>query len=123
MSGPVVIINPGTGPVWGSPGDVTRRHADRSMRALVRDVAGDAVTFTRSGDVDDGGRYPYTMHFGRRRRALTVDMPGVRTERVRYTKAAGQNAWDFPRLYVDGSSWLWRFAVNIIRDHIGLEDL
>ena len=45
-----------------------------------------------------------------------VEMPGLPLEQVRYMGHEGQNARDYPRLYVDGASWLWEFAVNIVSD-------
>jgi hypothetical protein len=32
---------------------------------------------------------------------------------VRYLGIPGQNIWDFPRLFVDGSSWVWKFAIAV----------
>lgn len=113
-----VIINPGTGPVWGA-GTVRQRHADRNMRALCRDAGcGTDCRVVRDGEVDRDGRYPYKIV--RRRRFVSVDMPGLKLERVRILEEDGQNAWDFPRLYIDGSSWLWCFALGFVRMGLGL---
>ncbi len=118
-----VVINPGTGSVHSGSGSVLRRNADRNMRALCRDAGcGNDCQVIRYGDVDDDGRYPYKIiRVVRRRRAagvrkysVLVGMPGVRLERVRILENDGQNAWDFPRLYIDGNSWLWHFAVNSV---------
>lgn len=40
-------------------------------------------------------------------------MPGWPLGQVRWQPDA--DAWQFPRLYVDGGSWLWGFAVGIAR--------
>lgn len=45
-----------------------------------------------------------------------VDMPGLALEEVAFTGAEGQSIWDFPRLYVDGSSWIWKYALNVLED-------
>jgi hypothetical protein len=45
-----------------------------------------------------------------------VEMPGMPLAEVRVLKAAGQNVWDFPRLYIDGSSWLWLHGLNVLAD-------
>ncbi len=47
-------------------------------------------------------------------------MPGIPLSEVRYVK--GLNAWLFPRLYVDGSSWLWEFAINMARGDLADPD-
>jgi len=41
-------------------------------------------------------------------------MPGLPLDLVRYTGENGQNIWNFPRLYLDDSSWVWKFAANIL---------
>ena len=42
-------------------------------------------------------------------------MPGLPLEQVRYLGLDGQNAYDYQRLDIDHSSWLWKFAVNVSR--------
>jgi hypothetical protein len=53
---------------------------------------------------------------------VPVDMPGLPLHQVALRE--GDNAWLFPRLYVDGNSWLWPYALNNARrellDHDGL---
>lgn len=106
-----VIINPGSGPV----SEGTRREADKNIRAFLRDVGfkrGEVTaTFRRRGN---DGRYWYTLR--RRGKRTQVDIPGWPLERVKFLE--GCNPWVFPRLYVDGSSWLWPFAVNCARDSL-----
>jgi hypothetical protein len=41
---------------------------------------------------------------------------------LRFTGAADQNIWDFPRLYVNGSSWVWIYAVGSVADALHGED-
>lgn len=107
----MILINPGTGPVQGA----TLDHAYDNMRALLADAGMPAAKFRRDPDEDvDGGRFPFLVTIGDDE--VSVDMPGIPLERVRYTGADDQNIWDFPRLYVDGSSWVWMFAVNRLRD-------
>lgn len=110
-----VISNPGSGPVGGKR---SQRNADRNMRKLTEDAGAVGATFERDGAVDDTGRYPYVIKLGRRK--VAVDMPGLPLDRVRFMNEPGQNAWHFPRLYVDGSSWLWEFARGFVRRGLGL---
>ena len=117
-----VIINPGSGPVDGA----LCRDAWKNVRQLRRDLAGVAaryedeqpiasgVTIVRKPQIDERGRYGFTLILGKRR--CEVEMPGIPIERVRYLGTPDQNAWHFPRLYVDGSSWLWMFAVTSVRE-------
>jgi hypothetical protein len=34
-------------------------------------------------------------------------------EKVRYLDSENQDIFNFPRLYVDGSSWVWKYALNV----------
>jgi len=116
-----VIINPGSGPV----DNATCRVATANMRAFRRDV-GYAVgtsqrfhlTFGRFGAIVHG-RYGFRLNHSKRH--VFIEMPGIALDRVRYVHAKGQDAWDFPRLYVNGSSWLWEFAVPQAVEALGFK--
>lgn len=114
-----VFINPGSGPVDGA----TLDHAYANMTQLLKDAGLKTAAFARNPDPDseeDDGRFAFlvTIPGAERFGPLTVDMPGIPLDEVRYTQAPGQNIWHFPRLYVDGSSWVWMFAVSRLRDWI-----
>jgi hypothetical protein len=109
-----IILNPGSGPVSGEP---TAANAAANMQIFVADATsehGYPVTFAKTPTGDDGeGRWTFTvtsadgtMH--------EVDMPGLPLAQVRYMREPGQNIWDFPRLYVDGSSWVWVYALACV---------
>ncbi|MGW7359442.1 hypothetical protein ACWGI0_23120 [Streptomyces sp. NPDC054802] len=106
-----VILNPGSGPV----GEANEVHAVASMAAFADDLTAtgqpvDAFTRTPAGDMGDG-RYAFTLQM-RDGRTLEVQMPGLPTAQVRWLDQPEQNIWDFPRLYVDGSSWVWKYALS-----------
>lgn len=98
-----MLINPGTGPVAGA----TREQAERNMVAFVADL-GLSVTYWRSRRGHGDGRWLFVVVLGKRR--VDVEMPGAPLEVVRDGPVRFQ-----PRLYVDGSSWLWPYALNIAR--------
>jgi hypothetical protein len=107
-----VFANPGAGPIaHGTLG----QDAEINMAALIADVGLDGTTYRATGE-QDGGRYSYVVSYAGRE--AEVDMPGTTLEEVRYMKLADQNIWDFPRLYVDGNSWIWFYAVNVLRDDL-----
>ncbi len=114
----MVVINPGTGPVEGS----TLDNAYTNMAALVRDAGWPGAKCRRDPTRDvEGGRWPFLITCPPnkdepREWELLVDMPGIPLDEVRYTGEPGQNIWHFPRLYVDGSSCVWKFAVNQVRE-------
>lgn len=104
-----ITINPGSGPIEGA----TLEQAKANMDAFAVDLrnAGLYVTgLTRREHTDDAGRFGYTLTMGDGRK-LEILMPGLPLDQVRYIDADGQDIWDFPRLYVDGDSWVWMFAV------------
>ena len=106
-----MISNPGAGPVGG---DASYADACSNVEAFVSDLSlsDPRVRVRKPGPARaDGGRFLFVLRRGIRE--ASVDMPGISLARVRYVD--GADAWRFPRLYVDGSSWLWEFAVDVAR--------
>ena len=46
-------------------------------------------------------------------------MPGLPLGLVRFVDDVKQNCLEFPRLYVNGNSYYWKYAVNVVRDFFG----
>ena len=113
--------NPGTGPArfYNPTGRCSFASAYANMKALAAEVETAHVRVykmveSRRAPID--GRWPFkvwTRHApsGAACR-YEVDMPGIplRYVRTREIRVA-------PRLYVDGSSWYWEHAVDILRNH------
>src|SRR5687768_2843943 len=110
------IINPGTGPVEGASEDEARANIAQLILDAGLDHCGIYDTDSQPGD----GRYRFRLSYDDK--TCEVDVPGLPIERVRYLGKPHQNIFDFPRLYVDGSSWLWGFAVGMVRDRLVGED-
>lgn len=108
-----VIINPGSGPVP----DATSIQALANARVFAREV--DAKVEGPLG-TDGDGRWEFRLL--RDNRAVEIEMPGIPLDKVRYIDSADQDIWNFPRLYVDGSSWVWLYALNAARSVLGGED-
>lgn len=106
-----IIINPGTGPVADANEPQARANMDAFCDELLKAGVVVAGIAPLHDDHDGDGRFAYRLDTADGRR-LDILMPGIPTEQVRYTGADGQNIWDFPRLYVDGSSWVWMFAIK-----------
>jgi hypothetical protein len=68
------------------------------------------VKYSRARKPGLDGRWEFTIRHGKHK--CVVDMPGRALYRVRWMKEPGQDIWEFPRLYVDGSSWVWLFAIR-----------
>lgn len=106
-----LFINPGTGPVEGADCASARVN----IQAFIRDLGLDGVSCRRHARRDYGnGRFCFRLYKNGRR--CEVQMPGLPLEQVRFQ--GGLDPWQFPRLYVEGSSWLWTFAVSSARDDL-----
>ncbi len=112
----VLPINPGSGPVDGA----TKENAEVCIRQFIVDLKLAGVTYEYIGPGPDGssfdGRFEFNLNLGGQN--CSVDMPGIPLERVRYIDRQKQNIWDFPRLYVEGSSWVWVYAISQARSFL-----
>lgn len=103
-------INPGTGPVAGATAEHARANLDHFLTDLTN--AGHTASYVATGDTPVDGRWMYVIRVDDR--LWEIQMPGLPLDKVRYMAEDGQSAWNYPRLYVEGSSWLWTFALDII---------
>lgn len=120
---PAIAVNPGAGPVGGA----TKKNAEACVRQFITDLELAGVTYeyvkpclgiTSVGkwpdisyeDGEPDGRFEFLLRRGDL--SCTVDMPGLPVDEVRYL-GQPQNIWNFPRLYVDGGSWVWKYGVGI----------
>ena len=106
-----IVINPGSGPVPNA----TRENAEANMAVFIADLK--AGGFAKAVDLlpqpdapEDRGRWSYDIVADTE--PHEIEMPGLPIEQVRWMDRPEQNIWDFPRLYVDDSSWVWYFALR-----------
>lgn len=102
-----VSVNPGTGPVIGA----TRKNAIKNIKRLIKDIGIEGVSFVRVPDCDSEGRFTFLIW--KDNRCHEISMPGLPLEQVRFTGKKSQRIWDYPRLYIDGSSFVWRYVVKL----------
>ncbi|WP_158894300.1 hypothetical protein [Amycolatopsis anabasis] len=109
----MLLVNPGSGPFpTGDEGT-----ASVNMDVFVADVCDrwnyTLVTSARRPEKDgDDGRYTWDLEFLRpngQRHRCEVRMFGVPRD---YGVGDNPLAFPEPRLYVDGQSWVWDFAVS-----------
>jgi hypothetical protein len=109
------IINPGSGPCKNT----TEQFAIDNMKQFIIDLQNkQSIIFWRISEHDynneyDDGRYAFILKI--RSVEYEIQMPGLPLNKVRYMQEADQNIWDYPRLYINGSSWVWFFALDIIK--------
>lgn len=104
-----VVINPGS----ESVDHATLDDATANIKRFITDLEiDDPVRVVRLPEEDERGRFGFLLWW--ENCCTTIQMPGLPLDRVRYVNRA-QNPWEYPRLYVDGSSWLWCFALSAAR--------
>jgi len=106
-----IIINPGSGPVRNA----TRENAWANMTVFIADLKegghAKAVDMLPQPEApEDSGRWTFTITADKQ--VHEIEMPGLPVDQVRWMDRPEQNIWDYPRLYVDGSSWVWFFALT-----------
>ena len=116
-----VVINPGSGPVRGA----TEELASKAIEKFIQDLGVDGVTAEREPEHDydkeyRDGRFCFLLK--KSGDSVEVQVPGLEVDRVRYMEKESQNIWHYPRLYVNGSSWVWSFALHaVVRELCGEE--
>lgn len=98
-----VLINPGSGPVGG---EISWDNAYENITAYIADCE-IPMRVVRSEHEDDEGRYLFVLRNDEYDYQIEVEMPGLPLDKVRYVKGDKRSILDFPRLYVNGSSWIW----------------
>jgi hypothetical protein len=105
----VIIINPGSGPV----ADASEELARAAMEQFVSDLGAGWESTPVADGADGEGRWRFeVVHLDGHRHE--VDMPGLPVEQVRWLGEESGSIWNFPRLYVDGSSWIWLFGLSVL---------
>ncbi len=105
------IINPGAGTVDGATAENAYDNMIRFMGDLIeRGIEVQCFNRVPEREVGDG-RFCYDLFV--LNRVFEIEMPGLPLDQVRYI-SEDQNILLYPRLYVDGSSWVWKFALSSI---------
>lgn len=103
-----ISINPGSGPVNG---ELSWENAYENIKQYIKDCE-IPLYIAKSNHVPDEGRYLFVLRNDEYDFETEVEMPGLPLEKVRYVRAEGQNIFEFPRLYVDGGSWIWNCGIT-----------
>jgi|SRR5690606_24333210 len=99
-----VFINPGSGPCANG----SKEQSEINIKQFIEDAKVECEY--RFVEEQEDGRHLYILDNGKMEHE--IEMPAIPLENVRYLDLEGQNIWDFPRLYVDGSSWVWMYAIE-----------
>jgi len=101
-----IIFNPGTEAVP----EATSEQATINIEQFIADLNETGWRYVRLPDKDHDGRFGFLLWNERPYHPVchTVDMPGCSLG-----QASAGRPWYSPRLYVDGSSWLWGIALRM----------
>ena len=102
-----IMIDPGSGPVQGK---TSYANAYANIQAFIADCE-IPLQVTTSFHKPEEGRYFFELSNEEYNYTIQVEMPGLPLDQVRYMGEYGQNIMNFSRVYVDGSSWAWKYAV------------
>lgn len=105
-----IFINPGTEAKDGHKADNAVIVAKELAKIFRKDYPNLKLKRDTSRD-DNDGWYGFTLVNGGT--TIEVDIPGDDPEEVMKGEP-----WVSRRLYVDGSSWLWGYAIGIVSDRL-----
>jgi hypothetical protein len=101
------FLNPGSGPISRR---VTMKQALVNMKHLIKDAEVPNATFESDKNADeDDGRFDFVVRLGKKK--VFVSIPGLPLKDVRFDPN-NKNCLFYPRLYINGSSWYWKYAVS-----------
>lgn len=105
------ILNPGSAPVKNA----SYEDAERNLFQLIQEAGLIRNTLTiKSSCEEDNGRFLFVINNADV--TCSVKMPGIPLEQVRFVNDPGQNIWNYPRLYINSSSWVWCYAVSQVAE-------
>ena len=107
-----VIINPGTFDCKNA----TEENALINIKQFIIDCNLKGLYFRRIKENDynndnNDGRFCFLILRDGFNKIFEIQMPGWPLEKVRWLGKESGNIWNFPRLYVDDSSWIWKYAL------------
>lgn len=111
-----ILVNPGAGPVQNA----TVENAETNICHFITDCKIEDLQYARVPQADADGRFGFLIF--RANRCYLIQMPGLPLKNVRYISEK-QDPFEFPRLYVDGNSWLWKFAILEENDFLEPSDV
>lgn len=99
----MIVINPGTEPITGA----SRKNALKAAEYFMEDLGYKGFSFKL---IEEHGNEQgwFDFKFKKNDFSLTVSFPGSDPEITRLGKP-----WESPRIYVEGSSWLWGYGLDI----------
>ena len=103
----MMIVNPGTSPMR----DTSPKLAKAGIAQFVKDLHMEDLKIKRDKKGDNDGWYGFMLKSEHAK--VSVLMPGLPMSAMRWMPGDKESAWVFQRLYVDGGSWLWKFALEI----------
>jgi hypothetical protein len=110
----MMVVNPGT----QAMSETSPKLAKAGIAQFVEDLhpAKIKIKVKRDKKSDNDGWYGFTLKS--KHAKISVLMPGLPLEYMRGTKKDTTASWAFQRLYVEGNSWYWNFALEIAQERL-----
>lgn len=101
-----ISVNPGPGDVQSG----TWEQAYENIKQFIKDCE-IPMHIEKSDFLEDECGYSFTLKADNCDWIAEIFMPGLPLCQVRFMEEPDQNPYDFPRLHINGSSWLWKYAL------------
>jgi hypothetical protein len=110
----IFVINPGT----GICARARLSWARSNLRRFLADLDVPGIEMRLVEDVDEQGYacFRLSRRTAKRVHRCVVHVPGIGIRRVRYSLSNRRDICAVQRLYVDGSSWAWPYALSVVAD-------
>lgn len=114
---PKIVINPGSQVV--EPSSIENASANMSEFIIALHQRGlSHIVMRRNQEFQQAGRFAFELT--KDGNTSIVLMPGAPPDQV--IMKPGDDPWKFYRLYVDGASWLWEYALNAVFSALSASD-
>lgn len=104
----MLSVNPGSEEVE----DVGFEQAYNNILHYINDCEIELFIQSANCVPEENGRYQFVLKSPLLHKlSYEVEMPSLPIDQIRFMNEEEQNIWHFPRLYVNGSSWIWKYGL------------
>ena len=107
-----IIINPGT----GKTEDHGFEQALSNIKVFIEECSIDVELTSSIKHPSDDGRYSFLLQHKGTGKEFVIKIPALPLAEIYYTDSEKQNINIYPRLYVNGNSYVWKYALLIESD-------
>lgn len=102
-----IIMNPGT----GKTEDNGFEQALSNIKVFIQECTIDIEITSSNKHPNENGRYSFFLKHWSTGKEFEIEMPSLPLSDVHYIDSENQNIMNYPRLYVNGNSYVWKYAL------------